>query len=213
MDKGGDFLGLFLVPGCHSPVMLHLRPEAFDPVSVLVSRPIGLSRRLRIRPAWHHGLTALVFHCGHDCWGVVPFVRDSAAVQLLICLASGAVRFFWLPLRRGELESWSNRGSATPHRGLATLQTPRSRRPSAPSGRTASKRSPVAETLGQATPRDTSSSNPKHGIEEQAVAFAHLARFPRANGKKRLDANPIGIRNRVAGQHGTPSLAGAESRP
>ena len=157
----------------------------FDQVSVLVSRPIGLSRRLRVRPAGHHGPAALVCHCHHDCWGVVPFFRDhgrerqalhqrlrlrhvgrlargqnqpdrqpqsvhcgvdlgsepaAAAAPLRIGLASGAVRFFWLLRRRGGLESRSNRGSATPHRGLATLPTPRARCPSSPSGRTASQR-------------------------------------------------------------------------
>ncbi len=143
MHEGEEVLGFFLEACGDSAVMLQLRPEAFDQVSVLVSRPIGLSWRLRVRPAGHHGLTALVFHSGLR---VVPFVRNhglerqpldqrfrlrhvgrlargqnqpdwqpqpihggvdlgseatSAAAQLLIGLASGAVRFFSAPAAQG----------------------------------------------------------------------------------------------------------------
>ena len=47
---------------------------------------------------------------------------------------------------REGLESQSNRESATPHQGLATPQTPRARRPSAPSGRNAARQSARGRT-------------------------------------------------------------------
>ncbi len=76
MNEGEEVLGFCLIAGGHSAVMLDLRPEAFDQVSVIVSCPIGFSRRLRVRPAGHHGLASLVFHCGHDGLRVVPLVGN-----------------------------------------------------------------------------------------------------------------------------------------
>ena len=76
VNEGEEVLGFFLVAGGDSAVMLDLRPETFDQVSVFVSRPIGLSWRLRVRPAGHHGLATLSFDGLHDCLRIVPFVGD-----------------------------------------------------------------------------------------------------------------------------------------
>ena len=189
MDEGEEVLALFLVPGRHSPVMLRLGPEAFDQVSVLVSCPIGLSRRLRVRPAGHRGLAALVFHCGHDCVEVRFFFKSrmfcprsrsrmsDRSISGFACVTSVAwpgVRVSstgspspftaawilvpnpprqrphcwsaWPPIPSDLFVVWAPHAQrwvratveskiSPRHRGLARLQTPRSRCPSAPSGR------------------------------------------------------------------------------
>ncbi len=138
----------------------------------------------------------------------------SAAAQLLIGLASGAVRFV-LGSRGAGVGSNHGRIEDQPlHIGV--LQHFKHRDPDAlprPAVEPLPTGAPVAKPLGQVASRGTGSSNPEHGVEERAVAFTQLVRFRRANGKKRLDANPISIRNRVARQRGVPSLAEAESRP
>ena len=76
MDKRQKVLSLLLEPSRNPTILLRLRPEPFDQISIFIPRPINRSGRCRIRSTRNHRLATSMFDLGDDLFGVVSFVGD-----------------------------------------------------------------------------------------------------------------------------------------
>ena len=91
MDKRQKVLSLLLEPSRNPTILLRLRPEPFDQISIFIPRPINLSGFCCVRSIRNHRLATSLCHPRDDLPRVVPFVcnhhRERNAFDQGFCLS------------------------------------------------------------------------------------------------------------------------------